>query len=160
MLVSRSVSNQLQKSTFIIVMMQTVVLQNKWPSQIRAINYNKHKSLSNSYKIPRLWANSAVCKIKPACEEHPFAPQHSSPSHGSTLVRNYLHWQGWVFPDKILRGLTFLSFGFDLQGLSDRALLLQQTHRSIGQVQIPVIKKWVQQWQLRTGSRIKHVRRS
>lgn len=52
MLVSCSVSNQLQKSTFIIVMMQTVVLQNKRPSQMRAINDNIHKSLSNSYKNP------------------------------------------------------------------------------------------------------------
>lgn len=107
MLVSCSVSNQFQKSTFIIVMMQTVVLQNKWPSQIRAINYSIHKSLSNSYKMPRLWANSAVFKIKPACEERPFAPQHSSPSHVSTLVRNYLHWQGWVSPDKNPQRLDF-----------------------------------------------------
>lgn len=40
-----------------------------------------------------------------------------SPSHGSTLVRNYLLQRGRVSPDKILRGLTPLSFGFDLQGL-------------------------------------------
>lgn len=74
-----------------------------------------------------LVANSTqICdgeRIKAHCEEHRVATDHShgSPSHGSTLVRNYLLRRGSVSPDKILRGLTPLSFGFDLQGLLTEA---------------------------------------
>lgn len=72
-------------------------------------------------KLPlRLWValSTQICdveRIKAHCKEHLFATDyiHGSHSHGSTLVRNYLLW---LSPDKILRGLTPLSFGFDLQG--------------------------------------------
>lgn len=71
-------------------------------------------------------------KFKARCMAHPFAANHSLLSHGSTLVRNYLLWQGQFSPNKILRGLTFLSFGFDLQGLEmDHSVYFfsQQKHR-------------------------------
>lgn len=51
------------------------------------------------------------------------APQLWLPSHGSTLVRNYLLRQRRLSPDKILRALTPPSFGIDLQGRLFEALV-------------------------------------
>lgn len=116
-----------------------------------------------------LVANSTqICdgeRIKAHCEEHRVATDHShgSPSHGSTLVRNYLLRRGSVSPDKILRGLTPLSFGFDLQGLLTEAFggggeacpsavdspLFTTNNKHIDpqcQLEIPLCLKNVQQW--------------
>lgn len=69
----------------------------------------------------RVWAanSTQICDgewIKAHCEEHLSAADHShiSPSHGSTLVRNYLPRRRRVSPDKILRA-------FDLHDLLTRA---------------------------------------
>lgn len=118
----------------------------------------------NVEKLRLRVANSSLFMIKALCEEHPFAAQHSSPSHGSTLVRNYLLWQGWVSSDKILRGLTSLSFGFDLQGLSDWALsvptFITNTDPQVTCIPLTKNRVTVMTWKLRTGSKLKHVKQS